>query len=127
MLLTISLISLHPSTVAYAQNEWGRITQHQSQPEQSAGGADKTGQVETITSNRGSEQKVRCSNGSLVDSGTECPSSDECPSGQSQNITLECIQPSQHISRNNNTNATNSTTSLGTDEINSNDEDRIQN
>ncbi len=35
--------------------------------------------------------KIRCSNGSLVDRASECPSSDECPSpNPSGNDTLEC-------------------------------------
>ena len=39
--------------------------------------------------------KIRCSNGSLVDRTSECPSSDECPSSNpSGNDTLQCSQSS---------------------------------
>jgi hypothetical protein len=105
-LLTVSLISSHSSILAHAQNDSNRITTFEH-PGQNTGGGDETATPETVTTTEGTEQKIRCSNGSLVDSGSECTTTDECPSEPSENVTLQCIQPSQQISDNNNTNATN--------------------
>jgi hypothetical protein len=102
ILLTASLITLLPNIVAYAQNESNQATQ----PGQNAGG-DETAQPETVTTTGGAEDKIRCSNGSLVASGSECSSSDECPSEPSENVTLQCTPASQQNNRNNNTNVTN--------------------
>jgi hypothetical protein len=43
----------------------------------------------------------------MVDRVSECPSSDECPSEPSENVTLQCIPALQQSNRNNNTNVTN--------------------
>jgi hypothetical protein len=102
VLLTASLVSLYVNIPIYSQNESNRVTQ----PGQNTGG-DEVGQPETVTTTEGAEQKIRCSNGSLVDSGSECSSTEECPSEPSENVTLQCIQPSQQVNRNNNTNVTN--------------------
>jgi hypothetical protein len=110
ILLTASLVSLYVNTPTYSQNESNRVTQ----PEQNAGGNEME-QPETVTTTEGSEQKIRCSNGSLVDSGSECSSTDECPSEPSENVTLQCIQPSQQVNRNNNTNATNASSLVDVD------------
>jgi hypothetical protein len=79
-----------------------------TQPGQTIGG-DEVGQPETVTTvttTEGSEEKIRCSNGSLVDTSSECASSDECPSEPSEKVILQCIQPSQQRNGGNNTNAT---------------------
>jgi hypothetical protein len=124
ILLTVSLISLHSSIVSYGQNESNRVTPSE-QPGQNPGGGDDTTSPETMTTTEGAEQKIRCSNGSLVDSGSECSSTDECPSEPSENITLQCIQPSQQISDNNNTNATNASSLFDEDDEGENsNEDR---
>jgi hypothetical protein len=103
ILLTASLITLLPNIVAYAQNESNQATQ----PGQNAG-EDETAQPETVTTTTGgAEDKIRCSNGSLVASSSECSSSDECPSEPSENVTLQCTPASQQNNRNNNTNVTN--------------------
>ena len=115
ILLTVSLISLHSSNLAYAQNESNRVTTF-AQPGQNPGVGDETATPETVTTTEGAEQKIRCSNGSLVDSGSECTSTDKCPSEPSENVTLQCIQPSQQISDNNNTNATNASSLSGVDD-----------
>jgi hypothetical protein len=109
-LLAASLVSLFVNMPAYSQNESNRVTQ----PGQNPGG-DEVGQPETVTTTEGAEEKIRCSNGSLVDSGSECSSTDECPSEPSENVTLQCIQPSQQINRNNNTNATNASSLVDVD------------
>jgi hypothetical protein len=110
ILLTASLVSLYVNIPTYSQNESNRVTQ----PEQNTG-RDEMEQPETVTTTEGAEQKIRCSNGSLVDSGSECSSTDECPSEPSDNVTLQCIQPSQQVNRNNNTNATNASSLVGVD------------
>jgi hypothetical protein len=102
ILLIASLIILLPNIVAYAQNESNQATQ----PEQNAG-EEETAQPGTVTTTEGAEDKIRCSNGSLVDSASECSSSDECPSEPSENVTLQCTPESQQNNRNNNTNVTN--------------------
>lgn len=114
-LLTLSLISLHSSILAQAQNDSNRITTS-GHPGQNPGGGDEAATPETVTTTEGTEQKIRCSNGSLVDSGSECTATDECPSEPSENVTLQCIQPSQQISDNNNTNATNASSLLDGDD-----------
>jgi hypothetical protein len=110
ILLTASLVSLYVNIPTYSQNESNRVTQ----PEQNTG-RDEMEQPETVTTTEGAEQKIRCSNGSLVDSGSECSSTDECPSEPPDNVTLQCIQPSQQVNRNNNTNATNASSLVGVD------------
>jgi hypothetical protein len=117
LLLATSLIILHPNILAYAQNESSQAIQ----PGQNTGG-DEAGQPETVTTPDGSEEKIRCSSGALVDSGAECPASEECPSEPSENVTLQCIQPSQQVNGNvTNANATNAS-SLG--EVENTDEDQ---
>ena len=110
ILLTASLVSLYVNTPTYSQNESNRVTQ----PEQNTG-RDEMEQPETVTTTEGAEQKIRCSNGSLVDSGSECSSTEECPSEPSENVTLQCIQPSQQVNRNNNTNVTNASSLVDVD------------
>jgi hypothetical protein len=110
VLLTASLVSLYVNIPIYSQNESNRVTQ----PGQNTGG-DEVGQPETVTTTEGAEQKIRCSNGSLVDSGSECSSTEECPSEPSENVTLQCIQPSQQVNRNNNTNVTNASSLVDVD------------
>jgi hypothetical protein len=127
-LLTASLIMIYPNILAYAQNESSQATEHgqpnqATQPGQNPGG-DETGQLETVTTSEGSEEKIRCSNGTLVDSSSECSSSDECPSEPSENITLQCIQRSQQVDGNaSNTNTTNAS-SLS--EVENADEDQTE-
>ena len=125
-LLTISLIMIDPNILIYAQNESSQATQpgqpSQATPPSQNPGGDETGQLETVTTPGGSQEKIRCSNGALVDSSSECSSSDECPSEPSENITLQCIQPSQQVNSNaTNANATNST-SLGEGEDSNEDQ-----
>jgi hypothetical protein len=115
ILLTVSLISLQTSILADAQNESNRVITSE-QAGQNPGGGDETGPPETVTTTEGPDQKIQCSNGSLVDSSSECTSPDECPSEPSENVTLQCIQPSQQIHRNNNTNATNVTSVVDVDD-----------
>ena len=124
ILLTVSLISLQSSIIVYAQNESNRVTTSE-QPGQIPGGGDETATPETVTTTEGAEQKIRCSNGSLVDSGSECTSTDECPSEPSENATLQCVQTSQQISDKNNTNATNASSLFGVNDTGEDgDEDR---
>lgn len=100
ILLAISLISLGPIILSYGQNESNRITQ----PQQNSSSTE-LGEPEKITTAGGTEEKIRCPNGSLANTGPECSSSQECPAEPSENLTAKCVQPSQRNSTN--TNATN--------------------
>ena len=99
ILLAISLISIGPN-ILYGKNESNRITQ----PQQNSSSTE-LGEPEKITSAGGTEEKIRCPNGSLANTGPECSSSKECPAEPSENLTTKCAQPSQRNSTN--TNATN--------------------
>jgi hypothetical protein len=112
---TILMVSLFGGMFVYAQNESNRITQPEQNTED-----DELAQPETITTTEGTEEKIRCSNGALVDSGSECASTDECPSEPSENITIQCIQPPQQTSRNI-TNATNASSLVDTNVSNNNE------
>lgn len=100
ILFAISLISLGPNILSYGQNESNRITQ----PQQNTSSTE-LGEPEKITTTGGTEEKIRCPNGSLANTGPECSSSQECPAEPSENLTTKCVQPSQRNSTN--TNATN--------------------
>ena len=102
ILLTISLISLCQNILSYGENESNRITQPQPQQNTSS---TELGEPEKITTTGGTEEKIRCPNGSLANTGPECSSSQECPAEPSENLTTKCVQPSQRNSTN--TNATN--------------------
>jgi hypothetical protein len=100
ILLAISLISLCQNILSYGENESNRITQ----PQQNTSSTE-LGEPEKITTTGGTEEKIRCPNGSLANTGPECSSSQECPAEPSENLTTKCVQPSQRNSTN--TNATN--------------------
>jgi len=83
-----SLIILSPNFAIYAQSE-----DSQAVP------SDEGGPV--VQSDEGESGKVRCSNGSLVERSTECPSTDRCPSSTpSINDILQCT-PSPILQGNN--------------------------
>ncbi|HEX9320015.1 MAG TPA: hypothetical protein VF884_13865 [Nitrososphaeraceae archaeon] len=103
ILMCISLVTLGLNILAPVQSVSSQVTQ----PGQNTGG-DKIGQPEKVTTAEGTEEKIRCPNGSLADTGPECMSSDECPSEPSDNVTAKCIQLSQQRNGNN-TNSTNAT------------------
>lgn len=101
LILGLSFIILYPTNPIFSQNESNRVT-----PPEGTTSESEIGQPETMTTTAGPEEKIRCSNGSLVDQASECTSSDECPSEPSENVILQCIQ--QLPTRgSNNTNATN--------------------
>jgi hypothetical protein len=90
ILLAISLISLGPNLLSYGKSESNRITQ----PEQNTS-SPELGEPEKLTTAGGIEEKIRCPNGSLANTGPECSSSQECPAEPSGNLTTKCVQPSQ--------------------------------
>jgi hypothetical protein len=98
----LSLVVLVPIFLAYGQNESSQTTELGQTTDDG-----QVGQPEAETTDEGKQQKIRCSNGSLVDRVSECPSSDTCPSEPSGNVTLQCTPALQQINRNNNTNITN--------------------
>ena len=48
----------------------------------------------------GTEEKIRCPNGSLSNTGPQCSSSQECPAEPSGNLTTKCVQRWQRNSTN---------------------------
>jgi hypothetical protein len=102
ILSIMSLAMLQSSILVYAQNESGQTTQ----PGQDTG-EDQPIQQGAVTTEENEQGKIRCSDGSLVDRGSECPSSNECPSQPSENVTLQCIPTLQQNKANNDTNVTN--------------------
>jgi hypothetical protein len=45
---------------------------------------------QAVPSDEGEPAKLRCSDGSLADSSSECPASDQCPSSTADNHLLQC-------------------------------------
>src|SRR4249920_1630670 len=83
----LSLIILSPSFIFYVQSQDSQaVPSDEGEPVvQSDEG------VPVVQSDEGEPGKVRCSNGSLVERSTECPSSDRCPSSTpSINDVLQC-------------------------------------
>ena len=100
ILLAISIISLSPNIISYGKSESNRITQSEQNTS-----STELGEPEKITTAGGTEEKILRPNGSLVNTGPECSSSQACPAEPSENLTTICVQPSQRNSTN--TNATN--------------------
>ena len=82
-----SLIILSPNFAIYAQSEDSQAVNDEGGP--------------VVQSDEGESGKVRCSNGSLVERSTECPSTNRCPSSTpSINDILQCT-PSPILQGNN--------------------------
>ena len=100
----LSLIILSPSFTIYAQSQDSQaVPSDEGVPvgPSDDGVIPSDDGVPVVQSDEGEKGKVRCSNGSLVEISTECPSSDRCRSSTpSINVVLQCT-PSPILQGNN--------------------------
>ncbi len=102
-------ICLFPNTLVFGQNESIQIPQPGGSPGQSNTQSSDDSQTQ--------QQKMRCSNGSIVERPSECPSSDMCPSSPSTNETIQCSASSKTNSGNSNDLGNNKSDTTATSEF----------